>query len=68
MYLYELGLSLLLLGLYSISGLTLTFLVLMGVGLVLGEDAYRNTTYDDRDHYQDRHDSPTSIDDDVIPF
>ena len=37
-YLYELGLSLLLLGLYSISGLTLTFLVLMGVGLVLGED------------------------------
>ena len=33
-----------------------------------GEDAYRNTTYDDRDHYQDRHDSPTSIDDDVIPF
>ena len=26
-YLYELGLSLLLLGLYSISGLTLTFLV-----------------------------------------
>ena len=37
-YLYELGLSLLLLGLYLISGLTLTFLVLMGVGLVLGED------------------------------
>ena len=37
-YLYELGVSLLLLGLYSISGLTLTFLVLMGVGLVLGED------------------------------
>ena len=37
-YLYELGLSLLLLGPYSISGLTLTFLVLMGVGLVLGED------------------------------
>ena len=33
-----------------------------------GEDAYRNTTYDDRDHYQDRHESPTSIDDDVIPF
>lgn len=37
-YLYELGLSLLLLGLYLISGLTLTFLVLMGVELVLGED------------------------------
>jgi len=37
-YLYGLGLSLLLPGLYSISGLTLTFLVLMGVGLVLGED------------------------------
>ena len=37
-YLYELGLSLLLLGLYLISGLTLTFLVLMDVGLVLGED------------------------------
>ena len=37
-YLYELGLSLLLLGLYLISALTLTFLVLMGIGLVLGED------------------------------
>ena len=37
-YLYELGLSLLLLGLYLISGLTLTFLVLMGVGFVLGAD------------------------------
>ena len=37
MSLFELGLSLLLLGLYLISGLTLTFLVLMGVGLVLGE-------------------------------
>ena len=34
----ELGLSLLLLGLYLILGLTLTFLVLIGVGLVLGED------------------------------
>ena len=38
MSLFELGLSLLLLGLYLISGLTLTFLVLMGIGLVLGED------------------------------
>ena len=37
MSLFELGLSLLRLGLYLISGLTLTFLVLMGVGLVLGE-------------------------------
>ena len=37
-YLYELGLSLLLPGLYLISGLTLTFLVLMGVGFVLGAD------------------------------
>ena len=34
----ELGLSLLLLGLYLILGLTLTFLVLIGVGLILGED------------------------------
>ena len=38
MSLFELGLSLLLLGLYLISGLTLTFLVLMGIGLILGED------------------------------
>ena len=38
MHLFELGLSLLLIGLYLISGLTLTFLVLMGIGLVLGED------------------------------
>ena len=37
-YLYELGLSILLLGLYLISGLTLTFLVMMGIGLILGED------------------------------
>ena len=35
---FELSLSLLLLGLYLISGLALTFLVLMGVGLILGED------------------------------
>jgi hypothetical protein len=33
-----------------------------------GEDAYRNTTYDEQDDYQNRHESPTSIDDDVIPF
>ena len=38
MSLLELGLSLLLLGLYLISCLTLTFLILMVVGLVLGED------------------------------
>ena len=38
MSLFELGLSLLLLGLYLISGLTLTFLVLMGIGLIPGED------------------------------
>ena len=37
-FLFELSLSLLLLGLYLISALTLTFLVLMGVRLVLGED------------------------------
>ena len=38
MSIFELGLSLLLLGLYLILGLTLTFLVLIGVGLILGED------------------------------
>ena len=37
-FLFELSLSLLLLGLYLISALTLTFLVLIVVGLVLGED------------------------------
>ena len=35
---FKLSLYLVLLGLYLISSLTLTFLVLMGVGLVLGED------------------------------
>ena len=38
MSLFQLSLSLLLLGLYLISGLTITFLPLMGVELVLGED------------------------------
>ncbi len=38
MSLFELNLSLLLLGLYLISCLTLTVLVLMVVGLILGED------------------------------
>ena len=38
MSIFELGLSLLLLGLYLILGLTLIFLVLIGVGLILGED------------------------------
>ena len=33
-----------------------------------GEEAYSNTTYDDQDHYQDKHERPPSIDDDVIPF
>ena len=37
-FLFELSLSFLLLGLYLISGLTLTFLVLMGIGLIPGED------------------------------
>ena len=35
---YELALSLLLLGLYLFSGLIITFLALMIVGLVLGND------------------------------
>ena len=36
--LYELALFLLLLGLYLFSGLIITFLALMNVGLVLGND------------------------------
>ena len=35
---YELALSLLLLGLYLFSGLIITFLAVMNVGLVLGND------------------------------
>ena len=33
-----------------------------------GSSAYHESTYDEQDDYQDRHGSPASIDDDVIPF
>ena len=33
-----------------------------------GEDAYRNTTCDEQDDYQNRHESPASIDDGDMPF
>jgi len=33
-----------------------------------GEDAYRKTTYDEQDAYQNRHESPASIDDGDMPF
>ena len=33
-----------------------------------GNSAYRESTYDEGDDYDNRHDSAATIDDDVIPF